>query len=367
MKHTNLILLFLILSAPLFSQTSTGADSLGDKQLFQIKRYNYFLDYIAEKKWEDMAKDIVKAAGKESVPDFNAARDVYILFTGIKDLNEFQVIHRNKAGLTDRLVEAENIYLIWVDDELKDDYEISYEISERASALQKDFASIKSWFTGIKTESNNTRGDDKVFNYYYKIIKMNGVICPADIKISLKVVNGGTVKSEREVSYINHEISYYNVAIGISATPGKEKNFLIKDKQLYLSNNVRNEWQGQFILGFNFHLGRDVDAWEPTYIPWKGEFWKDFHKRLNLFAGLEISSKPFDKLYAGLGINITKDIQLVSGLVWSNNAQLANGEVGDINSFDDIKNFFPKKYEPKVYFGLSFSTSAVTKMLGLTK
>lgn len=367
MKTINLLLLTLLLSAPIAAQSSFDPDSLGDKKLFQIKRYNYFLDYIAEKKWEEMTKDIIKESGKEVVQNYNPSRDVYILFTGIKDLNEFQVIHRNKSGLTDRIVEAENLYLIWIDDELKDDYEITYEISERASALQKDFASIKSWFTGIKTEANVTRGDDKVFNYYYKIIKMNGLICPADIKISLKILNAGSVKSEREVSYINHEISYYNVAIGVSATPGKEKNFLIKDKQLYLSNNVRDEWQGQFILGFNFHLGRDVDAWEPAYIPWKGEFWSDFHKRLNLFVGLEISGKPFDKLYAGLGLNITKDIQLVSGLVWSNNAQLANGEVGDINSLDDIKNFFPKKYEPKVYFGLSFSTAAVTRMMGLGK
>ncbi|MCK6613912.1 MAG: hypothetical protein L6Q47_06710 [Ignavibacteriaceae bacterium] len=368
MKAVFSVIFILLQAAMLFPQAVSGADSLGDKKLFQIKRYNYVLDYIAEKKFEEITKDIIKADGKSVIPGYNPEEDVYILFSGVKDMNEFQLIRRDDKGLTDRIVEAKNVYLIWIDDELNDDYEINYEIHERETALQKDFASVKSWFTGLKTDANTTRGDDAVYNYYYKIIKLEGVICPSDIRISLKVLNQGKVKAEKDASYINHEISYYNVALGVSASPGKEKNFLIKDKQLFLSNNVRNEWNGQFILGFNFHFGREMDSWNPSYIPWEGEFWSDFHKRLNLFVGLDISSKPFDNLYAGLGLNITKDIQLVSGLVWYRSTQVSNGEdVGDVNSLDDIKNFFPKKYEPKIYVGLSFSTFAVSKMLGLTK
>ncbi len=363
MRFTAVILFFIIFAFRLHSQDIV--DSLGDKKLLQLSGYNVFLEYISDKKWEEIVKEIYRS-GEEKIQSFNSRENVYILFVGVKDLNEFHIIHRNEKGATERIVEQENVYFIWLDDDLKDDYEVSFEVVKRASALQKDFNSIKSWFAGLKTDADQTRGPGEKFSYYYKILKIENIVIPCDINIGLKVLNSSTEKYSTSVSYINHEISYYNISLGVSATSGVEKNFLIKDKQLYISDKGKKEWQGQFILGFNFHFARDVDDWDPSPKVWTSEFWNSFHRRLNIFTGLEISTKPLDNLYLGLGINITKDIQMTGGIVWRNNAQLNNGQdVGDINSIDDLNNYFPKKYEQKFYFGLSFSTGMVARMLGV--
>lgn len=340
-----------------------GQDDLSGKKSFSITGYNFFLELTAKKQWEEIAKEVIQRGHKDH--KYDPVENVYLLFVGIKDANEMQIVHKNKNGLTDRILDKENIYILWIDDEAKDDYEISYEIKKRASSLEKDFSSMKSWLTGFKDDAEKTRGSSTVIKYYTNLIKLKGVVSPADINVSISVSNDGKSKYASSFSYINHEVSYFGIALGVTAAKGTEKNFLIKDKQLYFSDNAKNDWQGKFMLGFNFHIPRDVDSFDPSAEIWTGEFWRDFHKRLNLFVGFELSSRPFDGLFAGLGLNITKDIQLNFGSMFVNNIQLKQGDsVGDINSISDVKNFFPKKYESKFYIGLNFSTVMVSKMLG---
>jgi hypothetical protein len=357
------VVFFLIFFSSHWAQVNN--DSLREKSLFQISGYDFIPDMIAERNWEEIIKEIFLRTPSKNFSKFDPYKNVYILFTGIKDLNELKIIHKDKDGQTDRIVDCENIFFIWIDDNFQDDYEINYEIKKRASALEIDFNSMKNWFTG-KREVNETRGGEQITNYYYKILPLHGVVIPSDITIYINISSYEKQKHSTSLSFINHEISYFNFAIGISAAKGTEKSFLIKDKQVFISDKIKNDWQGKFILGFNIHPGRDIDDWNPSYKFWENEFWDGFQKRLNLFVGLEISSKPFDNLFAGIGLNITKDIQIIMGTVFANVTQAKNGEsIGDINSVNDLKNYFPKKYEPKIFFGLNFSTSMITRMLGL--
>lgn len=355
--------LMIFFSLLTFAQDNEG--NFGNKKIFQISGYNYFLDFLAENNFSEMTKDLLDA-DEQYQNTFNLEENVYILFVGIKDLNEWRIVHSQDGAATERLVAEENIYFIWIDDEMDDDYEITYEIKERASVLEKEFNSMKNWLNGVKDEANVSRGTNKKFSYYYNVTKLNGVISPADIYITSHVINKGLDKYDNSTNFINHEKSYYNFSLGVSATNGVEKNFVISNKQLLISDRAKSEWQGKFLIGFNFHFGRDVDSWNPSYELWTTEFWNDFHKRVNLFVGFELSARPFDNFFAGVGLNITKDIQLSFGTMLNSAVQANSGEsIGDINSLQDIKEFFPSKYEPKMYLGLNFSTGMISKMLGL--
>lgn len=362
MKLLSLSLIFFFATIN-FAQDQGG--DFGNKKIFQISGYNYFLDFLAEKNFSEMIGDVL-GADEEYQKSFNPEENVYILFIGIKDLNEWHIVHKEGGTPTERLVAEENIFFVWIDDDANDDYEITYEIKERASVLEKEFNSMKNWLNGVKDEANVTRGTNKKFNYYYNIMKLNGTVSPADIYITSHVINKGVDKYNNSTNIINHERSYYNFSLGVSATNGVEKNFIISNKQLLISDRAKSEWQGKFLIGFNFHFGRDVDAWNPSYEVWTSEFWGDFHKRLNLFVGFELSTRPFDNFFAGVGLNMTKDIQLSLGTMLNSTTQIKSGEsIGDINSLQEIKEFFPAKYEPKFYFGLNFSTGMISKMLGL--
>lgn len=354
--------LSILLNSILFSQNLL--DNLGNKNYIAIKGYDYIDGYVQAREWDKLLEVIEE---QNVFPEkVNTDNNVYLLFNGIKNENELVVLHTKNGEPTERFIEQENFYIIWIDDNIFDDHELFIEVKERESFLERDFSNIKSWFSGGLRAEQEYR--DTTYYYFFNVRKIERMVIPSDINITFTITNGGKEQFNRTYSYVNHEISYFNVALGVTVASIQEQSLLIKSSQLYVSDKAKKEWQGKFILGFNFHPGRDVDAWNPNYKFWEGNFFDEFYKRLNLFIGIEISSKPFDALFAGLGISITKDIQLNTGAVFLSTTRVSGGEdVGEFKSLDDVKKFFPSKYEPQFYFGLSFTTSAVSSMLGLKK
>lgn len=355
---------FIFFYFSVFLNAQSILDNIGNKNYISIKGYDYIDGYATSREWNKILEVI---AEQNAFPEnLDLENNVYLLFNGIKNENELVILHTKNGELTDRFIEQDNFYIIWIDDNIYDNHELFIEVKERESFLERDFSNIKSWFSG------GLRGEqeykDTTYYYFYNVRKIERMVIPSDINITFTITNGGKEQFNRTYSFVNHEISYFNVALGVTLASIQQQSLLIKSNQLYVSDKAKSEWQGKFILGFNFHLGRDIDDWNPNYKIWEGSFWNEFHKRLNLFVGLEISGKPFDALFAGIGLSLTKDIQLNVGSVFLSTTKVSGGEdVGEFKTLDDVKKFFPSKYEPQFYFGLSFTTSAVSSMLGIKK
>ncbi|SNS93152.1 hypothetical protein SAMN05421640_1673 [Ekhidna lutea] len=157
-----------------------------------------------------------------------------------------------------------------------------------------------------------------------------------------------------------------NLKLGITSAQVERSLFKIDNKQLIISpDSVQTEEIKQHLaLNFVFRPFYHTDEYKPKFF--KYDYENNVLKRLGIIGGFNFSLTPFDNLYLGVSYDLSEYFTFVTGYTWNNILDSDTIDIGDISSVKDALSLARKDYgDRQLFFGLSFSPSTITKILGI--
>ena len=140
-----------------------------------------------------------------------------------------------------------------------------------------------------------------------------------------------------------------------------------------IDSSHQREWKQHLVIGFDCSLfAHDWNHYEPIWscAGWRSGFlrglWNLTFDRLGIFAGMNLSTDPLGQLYLGLSLSVTKEISALGGFSWTNQLQTGVTNIGEINSFDGLQDFFRRRYsEPRFFWGIALTPQSMLSTLGI--
>lgn len=172
-----------------------------------------------------------------------------------------------------------------------------------------------------------------------RFVELNPVYIRPPCAIHLTIDAAGNNKRSFEFSVREKNVIQFK--IGLAASHLKEIR-IIEDNQGSPNENYDYELKGNLFFMLDFHFARDMERFRPRFY----KPWENFVKRFGVFAGLKLSVDPLEAVFLGVSFALSKDINLIGGVAF-------------MDTVDSTKT------EAKLLWGLSFSPSLVTRLLGV--
>ena len=352
------------------------------QQFIFLRNQNRFIDYphrvlksfnnsvedaISGKNWREIL-DIIAAQD----PDFGVvdlSKNAVVIFVGAGEINRHYLIFEERGAASSYLYDIDSFTAIWLEDNSREMYEIDMSIELLQSEFEQTFGQFRQIWEA-KMRGDNISQEPTL--YFYGMKRIDKISSPAKINLSMRRIlmeknerEGGFDRIEEindvfRASYVTHEKSYLHVSVGLSAGFAKKSNFVLDGNALKISQSGDRTLDQHLYALVNYHLGaRDVDRFEQYPIFSLQKFMMQ--------AGIGISKHPLDRIYAGLGYRIMRDVQLDMLVYWSRREdpdQVVT--VGDAATIQDAKSRFDKKYDGgHLAIGLSFYPQKIFGLLGL--
>lgn len=310
-----------------------------------------------------------------------------ILFFNGKDGKNETVLLNKEHEIVEKLVYANTIAIIWFDDVKDNNYQLDINVERQKSSLLQDLKAFKDIF-GVLKPTGKSRGE--LQEYYLAADLITGIgPAPSTVKIDIKQLthrkNDENISSagnfdniititENTVYYFtktsveikNVEIRYFALTIGVAYSSSNEKLIepdVDKINVLQVKNGVSKDWKGNAMIMISLLPGIESD-FAPSGEFWTSNFYEKFWCRFSLNVGFQISERPFDKLFLGLGFRVTDYVDLLFGINFTNQPENNSSfSLSKVSSFSDLSKILPYHYENGTFFGLAIQASKILKML----
>jgi hypothetical protein len=318
------------------------------------------------------------------ITENNKMPDAILFFNGINGKSEWQ-LYDSTAQHISKLIYGQSIAIICVDNLPDVVYQVDINIEKLEPYLETEakaiFSIALSLFSPVKKGAKGLNELDT--NYFIKCDWANKITTPSNINVSIKqvsssrLINGNipnTGKMENIIAITDSKVYYYRksdiivknverrfIGFSIGVSYAQSNTALIAPDPalndlniLKVSKGLGKQWKGNAIFMISLYPGIETD-YTPNNNIWRiGDFICDFPKRFSLNFGFNINDRPFDFLYAGLGIRFNSISDLLLGINF--NSSPKNGSsisLLKVSTLTDVSKLFPTKYESGMFFGLS--------------
>lgn len=312
-----------------------------------------------------------------------------LFFMGVNNKNSHIIVDPKTNEELTKLHYGSRLLVIWLDN-LKDSshYQFSIHIKRENKTFWDYLTSFISVLYQIKQgnlATGKTRGEHAEYQLGAELFNDIG---PAPTRIQLtidKIFQSGksdedmrnisdiiTVgenniwyRTRTEITVDNVVKKYFGIKLGASFV--RQQDFFVQPKDssgtfLQVKNGSAHNWYGRPFVLFSLLPGIDNDL---EFSKW---FWNDFEHsfdRLSLDVGFQLTERPFDELFAGLGFDIIGESSITLGLALMNrpgtNSSFSVDKI-TLTNLNDLREILPYKYQPSVFIGFSVTTSTIGRL-----